>query len=181
LEEKPDGPVKVPPVPRPAVPESRVIEPAAEPGKQEVTVPGKGRGCRIAALIVGAFFVLVVMGIGALVWFSLSLTKPLAETTDYYFDAIRRGDIVTALDLTSEVFRENTSERELVSFLNKNPVLKTVVGSSFSESRIDGDRGWAVGELTTEQGEKLPVEMMFSKEPNGLGWQIDAIKFGGDE
>ena len=103
----------------------------------------------------------------------LFLTADLVGVADEFFLAIKDKDIETAYSHLSDDFRADTSQEELVAFMESNR-LADFDESSWQSRSVSGGRGELEGSITTTSGGIVPVALDFVKGQDG--WKIYAIR-----
>jgi len=92
---------------------------------------------------------------------------------DEFLSAARDHDMAKAYSYLSDDFKQNTSEAELESYLDREGLTR-FSQASWSNRSISGSRGTLSGSLTTESGGAIPLTLEFVKGEQG--WKIFAIK-----
>ncbi|MEP3226370.1 MAG: hypothetical protein ABJO01_10370 [Parasphingorhabdus sp.] len=115
----------------------------------------------------------IAAGIFVLVGLIFWLTGDVTKAGDDFFIAVQNEDMDAAYALLSDDFQAGVSKRELKIFLSKN-ALDTVVETSWNSRSISGSKGQLEGTVTTQSGNKIPLELRLIKSESG--WKINAIE-----
>jgi hypothetical protein len=121
------------------------------------------------ALIVGFPILLTGLIIGG-VYFA---TRKLPKVANTFFHLIALGKIKEAYQSTALEFQDNTSQSDLVDFLQANFLMNYKRAFWLSRSR-NNYQSWIGGSIITKSGAKIPIKVHFIKE-NGF-WKIFALE-----
>lgn len=127
-------------------------------------------------LILAVVAVLFVAMITAIVYGVMSITSVLPETVDSFFAEVKRGDMTKAREHLSTEFRNSTDEAALREFLTDSGLTRYKEGS-WSTRSIKNGRGRLEGEVTTDDGATIPVEIHFVEEQDR--WKIYSMRKSG--
>jgi hypothetical protein len=119
--------------------------------------------------IISGLAVAIALAIGTVFYF----TAGMVSTADDFFAAVKAQDLSRARTYLSEDFKASTDEAALQAFLSRNALLE-FKDASWSNRSISGRRGNLDGEVTTESGGVVPLELAFVKE--GDAWKIFSIQ-----
>lgn len=118
--------------------------------------------------IIGVIIAFVAILISAV----FIMTSGLTDITSAFFREVKSRNFDKASAYLSEDFKAETSQEELVKFLESNSFLEYKEATWNSRSISDG-KGELEGTIVTESGGVLPVKITFVKE-NGE-WKIYSI------
>jgi hypothetical protein len=120
----------------------------------------------------------VFCAIGVVVFLvAFGVTSSLVTVADAFFVDLSEGDFASAYRHLSVEFHGNTSVDELRTFAQES-ALARYSEATWWERVVSGDVGSLDGEVTTLDGEYVPVTMYFLKE-NGV-WKIYQIDWESD-
>ncbi|GAB1539936.1 hypothetical protein NUACC21_26050 [Scytonema sp. NUACC21] len=121
------------------------------------------------ALIVGFLILLAIFSIGTI----FLATKKLPKVANTFFSLIAQGKIKEAYQSTAIEFQVNTSQADLVEFLQANFLINYKRGLWLSRS-FNGNQRWIAGSAITKSGAKIPLKIHFINK-NGF-WKIYALE-----
>jgi len=122
-------------------------------------------------VLMGLVIVLVV--IGAIILFVLTLTKGLPQSADQFFTLIREGKAKDAYLSASREFQASASEEDFAAFL-KNSTIADYESATWSSRTISGKIGELEGSIKTRAGGIIPIKLKLIKEDGQ--WKIHAIE-----
>lgn len=99
-------------------------------------------------------------------------TAGISDTATAFFEEVEAKNYTKAYSYLSEDFQANTSQRELIRFLDKSALLNFEKASWNSRS-ISGNQGTLGGSVITKTKGSIPIKIKFVKENNE--WKIYAI------
>lgn len=121
------------------------------------------------ALIVGFPILLTGLIIGVVCF----ATRQLPKVANTFFYLIALGKIKEAYQSTALEFQDNTSQADLVDFLQANFLMNYKRAFWLSRS-CNNHQSWIGGHIITQSGAKIPMKIHFIKE-NGF-WKIYALE-----
>jgi len=122
-------------------------------------------------VLIGLVIVLVV--IGAIILFVLTLTKGLPQSADQFFTLIREGKAKDAYLSASREFQASAPEEDFAAFL-KNSTIADYESATWSSRSISGKIGELEGSIKTRAGGVIPIKLRLIKEDGR--WKIHAIE-----
>ena len=123
---------------------------------------------KLVKVLIGIIGV-IALALGAIFYF----TADMVTVADDFFVAAKENRASDAYAYLSEDFRANTSESELMEFLEENQ-LTQFENANWQTRSINGGRGDLVGSITTTSGGTVPLSLTFAK--GGGTWSIYAIQ-----
>lgn len=117
----------------------------------------------------GALAALIVIGIGAVFYF----TSDMVDATDEFFDAVKSNNLDQAYTSLSEEFKAKTSRDDLVAFIEENS-LNDYASANWSTRSIESGNGSISGAIITKHGGSVPLHIGFVKEQED--WKIYSMK-----
>lgn len=119
--------------------------------------------------IIFALVVLIAAGIGSV----FLATSGAVETADSFFRSVADGDIQLAKTYLSEGFTSETSDEELLSFLQASG-LTDYKESDWGGRSVDTSSGTLTGKVITNSGGAIPLTLTFVREEGD--WKIYYIQ-----
>lgn len=107
----------------------------------------------------------IVLAVGIMFW----LTAGLVDTANGFFTAVRSQNYTAARGYLSREFQATTGESTLESYL-ANSGIAHFKASHWPRREITNGRGELHGDVVTDSGGIVPLEMTFIRE--GGGWKI---------
>jgi len=102
-------------------------------------------------------------------------TQPAVRSANMFFEDIAAGQVEKAYNEATPGFRELGPLDEFEQFINENSYMKRYAESSFSSRSFSGGIATLTGKITTQEGEKYPVEVDLQKI-DGV-WRVDGFEF----
>ncbi len=99
-------------------------------------------------------------------------SESLANTTDKFFESVKRNNIEQAYQLFSAEFREHTSLQDLQKFVEENS-LNNYQHASWGSRSQSHDSSQLSATVTTQTGRLVPLLVGFIKKQSS--WKIDSI------
>lgn len=131
------------------------------------------KGCIIAAII-GVVGLLVLAGVGFLIYMGVSgLTAPMTAEGERFLTALGSGSTGPAYAMTSAAFQQGQTQEEFARTV-KGFGLEGFQSASWSNRQINNDRGTLEGTAHCKNGGSVPVTLELIKE--GGTWKVLAIK-----
>lgn len=123
---------------------------------------------KILLVLLGIVILLIVV-LAAVLY----LTQGIADTADAFFDEVRRGNVEKAYNLyLSEEFRSTTGLEEFKD-MAEGGLFRKFKSAEWLSRSLTGNEGELAGNIMTEDGITVPVELTLVKEEDG--WKIKSI------
>ena len=131
------------------------------------------KGCLIAAGVVFAICLLGGLAIFFFYRFFAGLTAPVAEEGDRFLKVLGEGKPQVAYEMASQSLRQRYSAQQFVSIAGSLK-LDGIRSTKWNSRKIENDRGFLEGVVTTGSGATVPMKIELIKE-NGL-WRVFGLQ-----
>lgn len=139
-------------------------------GRYLIFIREKRSPLKLALTVIGVLLAAIIVYALLLFMLVVYLTSSLTDTVQNQLAALQSGDIEKAYSYTSTDFQNATPLKNFKIFVNRFPALSNNKSVSFSERKINDNKGMLDATLNATDGTKTFVKYYFIKENNT--WKI---------